>query len=209
MLDSKEILIFGYSGHAYVVIDAAISCGFVINEYIDLVENKLNPFNLKYKGSENSINVENIINYKFSFPAIGSNEIRYKLVKYFSENNLNQSILIHPSSIISGISKIGLSTFISSAVVVNPLVKIGVGCIINTSVVVEHECNIGDFSHLAPGVVLAGNVNIGSFSFIGANSVVKQGVKIGNNVIVGAGSVVLNDIPDNETWVGNPAKKLR
>jgi len=28
-------------------------------------------------------------------------------------------------------------------------------------------------------------------------------------VIVGAGSVVISDIPDNETWVGNPAKKLR
>ncbi|MBP6754894.1 MAG: acetyltransferase [Bacteroidia bacterium] len=209
MLDSKEILIFGYSGHAYVVIDVAISCGYIVKEYVDLVENKLNPFNLIYKGSESSINIADLSTYNFCFPALGSNEIRFKLVNYFSENNLNQTILIHPSSIISGKSKIGLSTFISSAVVVNPLVKIGVGCIINTGVIVEHECNIGDFTHLAPGVVLAGNVNIGSFSFLGANSVVKQGVKIGNNVVVGAGSVVLNDIPDNETWVGNPARKLR
>lgn len=63
--------------------------------------------------------------------------------------------------------------------------------------------------HIAPGVVLAGNVTVGENSFIGANSVLKQDVKIGSGVTVGAGSVVIKDIPDNEIWVGNPAKKLK
>lgn len=62
---------------------------------------------------------------------------------------------------------------------------------------------------IAPGAVLAGNVMVGENSFIGANSVVKQGVTIGNGVTVGAESVVIKNIPDNEIWVGNPAKKLK
>jgi serine acetyltransferase len=37
---------------------------------------------------------------------------------------------------------------------------------------------------------------------------IKNKVKIGNNVTVGMGAVVLKDIPDGETWIGNPARKL-
>ena len=81
--------------------------------------------------------------------------------------------------------------------------------IINSNATIEHDCVIEDYCHVAPGAVLAGDVFVGPSSSIGAGSTVKQGVKIGRNVTIGAGSVVLNDIPDNETWVGVPAKKLR
>lgn len=44
---------------------------------------------------------------------------------------------------------------------------------------------------------------------IGAGSVILCGITIGKNVMVGAGSVVTKNIPDNEVWVGNPARFLR
>jgi len=44
---------------------------------------------------------------------------------------------------------------------------------------------------------------------IGANATILGGIKIGKNAMIGAGSVVTKDIPDNELWVGSPAKKLR
>lgn len=44
---------------------------------------------------------------------------------------------------------------------------------------------------------------------IGAGSVVLCGVTIGRNAMIGAGSVVTKDIPDNELWLGNPAKFIR
>ena len=40
------------------------------------------------------------------------------------------------------------------------------------------------------------------------NSIILKGVTVGKHSIVGAGSVVTKDIPDNEIWVGNPAKKI-
>jgi acetyltransferase-like isoleucine patch superfamily enzyme len=45
--------------------------------------------------------------------------------------------------------------------------------------------------------------------FIGAHSTILKGVEIGENSIVGACSVVVKNIPDNEIWAGNPAKKIR
>lgn len=43
---------------------------------------------------------------------------------------------------------------------------------------------------------------------IGAGAVILPGIVIGLNAIVGAGSVVTKNVPDGETWVGNPARRL-
>jgi len=52
-------------------------------------------------------------------------------------------------------------------------------------------------------------VKIGNSVFIGAHSTILKGVSIGENSIVGAGSVVTKNIPPDEIWGGNPAKKIR
>jgi len=50
---------------------------------------------------------------------------------------------------------------------------------------------------------------IGDFVNIGSNSVIIGNIRIGNNVTIGAGSVVLNDVNDNMTVAGNPAKLIK
>jgi len=42
---------------------------------------------------------------------------------------------------------------------------------------------------------------------IGANSTILPGIIIGKNAVIGAGNVVIKNMPANETWFGNPAKK--
>jgi UDP-2-acetamido-3-amino-2,3-dideoxy-glucuronate N-acetyltransferase len=41
---------------------------------------------------------------------------------------------------------------------------------------------------------------------IGANATILPGVSIGRGAMIGAGSVVTRDIPENELWLGNPAR---
>lgn len=43
---------------------------------------------------------------------------------------------------------------------------------------------------------------------IGSHTVIFPGVIIGKNTKVGAHSLVKSNIPDNEVWVGTPAKKI-
>ena len=52
-------------------------------------------------------------------------------------------------------------------------------------------------------IVIKDNVFIGAYSFI------LKGVTIGENSIVGAASIVTKDIPANEIWAGNPARKIK
>lgn len=46
-------------------------------------------------------------------------------------------------------------------------------------------------------------------AFIGGHSTILKGVTIGRNSIVGAGSVVFQDIPDEQIWIGNPARFVK
>ena len=55
---------------------------------------------------------------------------------------------------------------------------------------------------------LSQNITIEENSWIGEGSKISKGVKIGKNSIIGLGSVVTSNVPDNEIFGGNPAKKI-
>ena len=202
----KPVVIIGYSGHAYVIIDILLNAGRLVTAYCDQEAKVNNPYHLEYLGKESEV-AHLLQDYDF-FACVGHNGIREKIhtqVSAFLGEPVNA---IHPSAVISSSVKLGTGIMVAANATLNPLVRLGNGVICNTGSSIDHECVIGDFTHIAPNAVLCGNVEIGRNSFIGANSVIRQGVRIGNNVIVGAGSVVLKDIPDNMTFVGNPAKML-
>ncbi len=208
MPDKNSIAIVGYSGHSFVVLDAAKEMGLNVTYYCERNQVSFNPFEINYLGDEasESFNWNAVDGFILG---IGDNKIRQKVAGLILSKNKAILNVIHPSSVLSNYATFGMGNFIAANVSVNALAKIAENCILNTGCIVEHECVIESGVHIAPGTVLAGNVAVGKNSFIGANSVVKQGVKIGSGVIVGAGSVVIKDIPDNEIWAGNPAKKLK
>ncbi len=204
----KKINLLGYSGHSYVVTDTIKANNDIINGYFGLEKDK-NPFGIPYLGNEKMISEFSNTEDLYYFPSVGDNQIRKSMIHFIEENKLEQTTIIHPTASISAQCIIEKSVFIGSNAIINILSHIGKGVIVNTGAIVEHECIIGNYCHIAPSTVLTGNVSVGENSFIGANSVVIPNIKIGSNVIVGAGSVVVSDIPDNETWVGNPARKIK
>lgn len=208
MPGKKSVAIIGYSGHAYVVLETAKMQGIHFLGYCENNPILQNPYNLAYLGFESDNNFDWSIAEKFVL-GIGDNYIRYKIGKLIHAKKKKILTITHPSAVISTTVKIGHGNFIGANVIVNALATIGDYCIINNGSIIEHECKLEDAVHIAPGAVLAGNVRVGSNTFVGANSVIKQGVRIGKKVIIGAGSTVIRDIPDNQVWVGNPARRLK
>lgn len=100
-------------------------------------------------------------------------------------------------------------------------VTIGRGCKIQAFAFIPNGVRLADNVFVGPHVVFTNdkvprangaweqkNTFVGEGSAIGANATILPGVRIGKEVTVGAGAVVTKNIPDGETWVGNPAKKL-
>lgn len=109
-------------------------------------------------------------------------------------------------------NRVGMS---STAIICHHKITIGDDVLIGGNVVI-YDC---DFHPLDANLRSTTNdhlttskkapVTIGDRVFIGAHSTILKGATIGANSIVGSGSVVTNDIPENEIWAGNPAKKIK
>lgn len=206
---SDKIAIIGYSGHAFVVSDAAILCGMPLEYYCEQSPLSNNPFGFTYLGNEWAEDFTGWEDKVGFVLGIGDNLRRVKTGRWILSKGGSIHNVVHPHSSISTYFRQGTGNFISRSVSINAFSRIGDFCILNTGCILEHECEIGNGVHLAPGAVLAGNVKIGDLSFIGAGSVIKQGVRIGAHVIIGAGAVIINDIPDHAIIAGNPGKPLK
>ena len=203
----KEAVLLGYSGHGYVVAEAALLQGNELIGYAEARRLNQNPFDLDYLGDETQAGF-NWDSCQYYILGVGSNVIRARIAKRVMDAGGKCLQVIHPSASIAQVVKIGSGTFIARNVAVNPLVQIGENVILNTSCSIDHECQIGSNAHIAPGAVLAGNVIVGDGAFIGANAVIKEGVKIGEHALIGAGSVVINDVASQQKLAGNPARSL-
>ena len=205
MTNNNSVILFSYSGHAFVVADILIKSGETILGYLEKEPKTQNPFKLKHLGFETDEAVKKLLKKHPAFIANGDNKMRKKV---FELMNAECEFInaIHPSAIIGSHVEMGISTMVGANVVINPCTNIGNGVILNTGCLIEHECMIADFVHIAPGAVLCGNVKVGEGSFVGANAVVKQGISIGKNCVIGAGAVVIKNVEDGKTVVGNPAK---
>jgi sugar O-acyltransferase (sialic acid O-acetyltransferase NeuD family) len=204
----ENVIILGYSGHSYAVIDILRLQGYEVTEYLDKEPQKYDPFSLAYLGSEEKLCLSGSSKQKFMV-AIGNNPIRARVFEIMSQKGFLSVNAIHPKSVIGFNVQMGSGNMILGAALINAMAVIGNSVVINSGAIIEHECKIGNYVHIAPGAVLAGNVKVGDGSFIGANAVIKEGINIGEQAIIGAGSVVLKNVADGETVVGNPAKKLR
>ena len=205
MLDSEVILI-GYSGHAFVVAETAIENRVNLIGYSEKILSDENPIGLAYLGFEKD---DNFIGWNKSVSfilGIGDNALRQNIANLIESKGKTLNTIVHCSASISKSAKIGNGSFVNRNVAVNALAVIGKSVILNTGCIIEHECVIADAVHIAPGAVLAGNVSVGERTFIGANAVIKQGIVIGRDVVIGAGTVIISNIPDGKKVIGNPGR---
>lgn len=207
-MSDKKVILVGYSGHGFVVAEAALLAGIDLQYYSEIQQAAINPYGLAYLGNEGDDTFDGWNNDADFILGIGDNILRQKIAATILLKGKALQNVIHPSASVSRQITIGSGNFIGRNAAVNPLAIIGNYCILNTGCIVEHECVLSDSVHIAPGAVLAGNVSVGERSFIGANAVIRQGIKIGNDVIIGAGSVIIKDILDGTKVAGNPSREI-
>ena len=79
---------------------------------------------------------------------------------------------------------------------------------------INNLCHIAHNNKIGRNVTITGCVNISGSNtieddvWIAPNASIKGFVRIGKGAVVGMGAVVTKSIPDNETWIGNPAHKM-
>lgn len=80
---------------------------------------------------------------------------------------------------------------------------------INNLVHIAHNVHIGENVVVTAHVNISGSSIIGNNVWIGPGTTVRDHVNIGQGAYIGIGSNVVKNIPPEEVWCGNPAKKMR
>jgi sugar O-acyltransferase (sialic acid O-acetyltransferase NeuD family) len=115
---------------------------------------------------------------------------------------------IHKSAIVSEEATLGHGNLLGSQSSIGPFASIGNLNIIGSSVVIDAEVSVGDYVEIGSGSIINCKAKIGEGVFVGSGVIVISGITIGKNARIGAGSVVLEDVGENVTVFGNPAKKI-
>ena len=200
---SKEICLFGASGHGKVVLDVVQSTNKIVIAFFD---DKPIKAELNNRTVFQSNEISNYLDKDFII-SIGDNMIRKKISNKLNVNYA--SSIFHSSSVVSETAIIGKGTVVMPAVVINADSRIGKHVIINSAAVIEHDCLIEDYVHISPKSAIAGNVSIGEGAHIGVGANVIPNITIGKWCIVGAGATVIEDVPDYAVVAGVPAKIIK
>ena len=203
----KTVAIFGASGHGKVVADLAEVCGFGVVFFDEAYPKQTNIEHWQVLGGFADL-IAKEDEYPCAIVAIGNNKVRVKLANQLADAGIELMTLVHPSAVVSQYAAIGKGTVVFANAVINAFAQVGDNVIINTGAVVEHDCVVASGSHVSPNAALAGGVVVGGCSWIGIGAAVRQFVRIGEYTVIGANSAVINDIPQQVTAVGVPAKVI-
>lgn len=115
---------------------------------------------------------------------------------------------IDHTAVIGGGVTIGPGTIILGGCVLTCDMVLGAHVVLMPRVVLTHDDSVGDFVTLTAGVSVGGRVTIGRCAYLGMNAAVRQDLLIGESATLGMGGVLVRNLPDGQTWAGNPARPL-
>lgn len=125
-----------------------------------------------------------------------------------SESKVGAFVEIQKDAAVGNRCKIGSHTFICSGVTIEDEVFIGHGVMFINDLYPRATTSDGKLETEEDWKNRFVTTLIKKGAVIGTGAIIMGGVTIGKGATVGAGALVRKDVPDGETWVGNPARPI-
>jgi len=116
---------------------------------------------------------------------------------------------IHPSAYVAEDVELSPGTVIMPNASISPGVSTGFGCLVMVGASLGHNTQSSSHCHFAAQSVVGAYCKIETGVHVGLNSTIRENVNIGKHSTLGMGSVLLENIPENEVWAGNPARRIK
>ena len=127
----------------------------------------------------------------------------------WSPCHMGEGLTVGPGCSIGALSHIGRNVTIGDACRIQGGAYIADGCVLAREVFIGPNATLlNDRYPPSKNSEKWAPVHVASKAVIGGGATIIAGLKVGENAVLGAGSTLTRDLPANEVWVGNPAKRL-
>ena len=127
-----------------------------------------------------------------------------------------QFCVLMDGAVIGAGCNLNAHTLVEGGAVIGDRVTVKCGVYVWNGVTLEDDVFVG------PGAVFTNDkaprskqrpevfatTRVGRGASIGGGAVILPGLTIGESATIGAGAVVTKDVPEGETWAGNPARRI-
>lgn len=213
---NKPLIIIGGSGHG-CVIEACVNDNRIkYNDYEWELKGFCNDFDTEVDGYPVLGKIKDIPKlldegyyFAWGIHLIGHNVKTAELFREIDIPDDRWATIIHKSSFIDSSVVLEPGAFVMYNAYIAPRTHIGKCTMIKANTNIGHDVNIGALSHIAMGAIVVSCVTIGFCSDVAVGSTVLAHSTIGDYAMLGASSLLTHNIPNNEIYVGVPAKLLK
>ncbi len=142
----------------------------------------------------------------------GKGTVRSAIVDRLAQLGIGEdrfATVVDPSVRVRSSCSIGAGSIVLAGTVLTADVTVGRHVVIMPNVTLTHDDRIDDFATLCAGVTLGGTVHVGVGAYLGMNSCVRENATVGSGATLGMGAALTRDLPDHETWIGLPARRMQ
>lgn len=142
-------------------------------------------------------------------PLTPENRTRLRQIEVCQAQGFDLVSAVHPTVTIQAEATLAPGVWVNCGCHIGYKAEIESGVILNTRVQIDHHNVLKRGCQLDPAVVLAGNVALHECSHLHTGAVVINRIEVGRDAVVGAGAVVIENVPEDCTVVGVPARVIR
>lgn len=215
MTNSEELVILGAGGHAkeiaFLVEEINRAGGsYTLRGFLDPDVSRHGQLHGKYPILGGHEWLEQRSKRTAAAIGIGDLGIARRLYQKFQPlDHCFFPVLIHPNVVLDRKRvHLGPGCVAGPGCVFTTDIEVGAATLFNRGVHISHDCRIGNWCVINPMASLSGGLVIGDEVMIGTNATVLQYLSIGTGATVGAGAVVTNDVQENQTVGGVPAREI-
>jgi sugar O-acyltransferase (sialic acid O-acetyltransferase NeuD family) len=210
----KNLLIIGARAFGREIYNIALQTKeynneWVIKGFLDDDRTVMNEFSSNY-----SPIIDSVKNYKIQpndvfICALGDPKIKKQYIQEILLKGGKFINIIHPSAVINPINvSLGTGVIICPFTYISNDTTIGNFVTIQTHVALGHDVIVGDYCQINALSFLGGYAKVGTETLINPSANILPKKSIGNNSSIGVNSSLLNNIGDNISVYGNPAKRI-